>query len=269
MLKRTVRNTDATHNSVPHNTAGAALFQSMAAKAAGQIVERTTDYQRLQVRAEYIRLAADKRRDVAGLCFGQSQDNAPYAGPMLGGAIAANASRTVLSKPVMGILSWHAAYPVRAAPVQLIFALSDSEHVFQEPITTTDQSHSYVVEAPQMLCNTMEVESHLLASDRNHTLSGGELTFELSSWGNINSAVTSPRVALALNRRLHMCHGLYATFMSAAAVNTRMTNRYCASTGDDVSIYSQVGIIKLGHPFQGMAELLYRFHDGGWCPELC
>lgn len=45
-------------------------------------------------------------------------------------------------------------------------------------------------------------------------------------------------------------------------LNTRMANRYLATTGYDVSVYMQVGNKNLGHPFQDMTELLYRLHEG-------
>jgi hypothetical protein len=78
----------------------------------------------------------------------------------------------------------------------------------------------------------------------------------------VGSAVTGPRFDLALNRSLHMCHGLYATFMPDAAANIRMTNSFLSPTDDAISVYMQVGSKKLGHPFQGHAELLYRVHEG-------
>ena len=200
MLKMTVRNTDAAHELVPRNGAGAAMIQSMTVKAAGRIVERITDYHRLHVMAETILLTKEKRKNVAYLCVGQGQDHAPDSGHMLGEAIAAHASRTVLFKPLQGILSMSKAYPLWAAPLQLIFTLADAEQSFIETVNPVDRSQSFVVEAPQILCSTMEVDSSLLESYRKHILSGGELTFELNSWSNISSAVTGPRFDLALNR---------------------------------------------------------------------
>ena len=49
--------------------------------------------------------------------------------------------------------------------------------------------------------------------------------------------------------------------MPAADVKTRMTNSFLAPD-DNVSVYLQVGSKKLGHPFTGLAELLYRVHEG-------
>lgn len=150
-----------------------------------------------------------------------------------------------------------------------IFTLADAEHAFQETVNGVNRSQSFVVEAPQLLCSTMEVASSLLESDRKHNLSGGELIFELSSWRNISSAVTRPRFDLALNRSLHMCHGLYATCMLAAGVNTRATNTLFAPRGYGVSVYMQVGSKTLGRSFQGMTEMLYRLHAGVWGATLC
>lgn len=222
--------------------------------------------------AETILLATHKRLNIADLCFGRGLEHAPDSGLMLGEAIAANSSRTVLCKPLLDIWSMNKAYPLWAAPLQFMFTLADAVQAFQETVNGVDRSQSFVVEAHQMLCSTMEVDASLLEIDRKHILSGGELTFELSSWINIRSAVTSPSCVLALNRSLHMCHGLYATFMPAAGVNTRMASTCLAPTGYDVPVYIQVGRKKLGRPFKCMAALLYRLHEGVWgaqhgCPH--
>ena len=65
-----------------------------------------------------------------------------------------------------------------------------------------------------------------------------------------------------------MCHGLYATFMPAAGVNTRTTNTNLALTADGVPVYMQVGSKTLGRVFQGMAELRDRLHEGVWGAQL-
>lgn len=137
---------------------------------------------------------------------------------MRGEAIAANASRTVWSKPLLGVWSMNKAHPLWAAPLQFICTLSDSVQAFQETAARTAQSQSYVVDAPQMLCSTMGVVARLLENDHKHILPGGELTIVLASWFNISSAVAGPRFDLASNRSLHTCHACYATFMHAAAV---------------------------------------------------
>lgn len=188
---------------------------------------------------------------------------------MLGEAIAAISSRAVLFNPLLGILYMNKAYPLRAAPLQFIFTLAYAVQAFQDTVNGVNRTQSFVVEAPQLVCSTMEVDSSLLQSYRKHILSGGESTFELSSWSNISSAVTGPRFDLALSRSLHMCHGLYAIFMPAAAVNTRMTNSFLAPTGDDVCVYLQTGRKQLGHLFKGMAELLDRMHADVWGAQLC
>ena len=59
-----------------------------------------------------------------------------------------------------------------------------------------------------------------------------------------------------------MCHGLYATFMPVAAATIRMTTTFLSPIDDAMPVYMQVGSNKLGHPFQGHAELLYRVHEG-------
>ena len=88
------------------------MFQSVTVKAAGQIVAHITDDHRLHVMAETILLATDKRRHVADLCFGQGQDHAPDSGHMLGNPNNATFSRTVLFKPLLGILSMNKAFPL-------------------------------------------------------------------------------------------------------------------------------------------------------------
>lgn len=104
--------------------------------------------------------------------FGQGPDHAPESGLLLGEANTAHASRTVLFKPLLGIWSMNKAYPLWAAPLQFMCALSESTQAFQETDTGTERSQSYVVEAPHILCSTMTVGSRILNSDRKHILSG-------------------------------------------------------------------------------------------------
>ena len=92
---------------------------------------------------------------------------------MLGEAIAAHSSRTVLFKPLLGILSMNKAHPLWAAPFAGQFTLADADQAFQATVNGVNRSQSFVVEAPQILCSTIEVETCILESYRKHMLSGG------------------------------------------------------------------------------------------------
>ena len=126
-------------------------------------------------------LATEKRRNVADICFGQGQYHLPDSGHLRGLPIDANGSRTMLCKPLRGILSMNKAYPLRAAPLQFTFTPADAEQAFEETANGVNRSQSFVVEAPHILCSTMEADSSFLESHRKHILSGGELAFELNT----------------------------------------------------------------------------------------
>lgn len=110
----------------------------------------------------------------------------------------------------------------------------------------------------QFLCSTMEVDSSLLASYREHVLSGGQLTCEMSAWGIVSSAVSGALFDLARHRNLRMCHCLCFIFMYAAGVHPRMTNTLLGPTGDCVSVFRQVGSKR---DLEGQYATL---HVGGW-----
>ena len=250
MLRCRVHNTHDTVGLKAMNASGGALFRRVRLLIGVQPVEDIQDYNRLHVIAESCLLSKAKRANLHAIGFGAGS---AHHGLVEGLEIAAGSSRLILWKPLLGICSMPKLFPVWAAPITLELELADYGDAFLA-------GAAFAIESPVLLCNTISADSSLLDSYKGYLANGGELTMAVNTFCQVSTAVTGPSFDVHLNRSLKMASTLYLSLQNDGKVTGPFPGPD-AATANTVEVYAQVGSKRIGAPYMGLRELLFRLQE--------
>ena len=220
------------------------MFRRARVIAGGQIIEDIDDFNRLSLMFTALK-SQDDQKEIAMEGFGlfdRKYDRA--AGGLLAGAAAEDGderkiyrvsdldeagtievSRTVLFKPMLGILAQEKLIPLRYCPLQIELELvnSGSDCMFvgiQNGITSTNK---WSISDIQCKCDLLTLDSSLQNEYASHLLSGKSLPINFSSYNHTNQSTNGDKdFSCHIHRALTRLKSVFVTLFKDDATSANM-----------------------------------------------